>query len=579
LSYNEGRPGPERGEASIQKIVGNTLGLKPGQIRKIERIYRRRIPLTLIFTPELVRTLSEISFETGRQLGILADRRGDIQQVIVGDARQILLPQRKRQRSATERLSGVRYIHTHLHGEPLDHEDLTDLSMLRFDCVLAIDVGDLGVPRALHMATLVPGSGTTQPWEVWEPLSPAAPPVPFDELIRNLEKEFARSTDTARQVPAESGKERALLVGIATGGRRDAGQSMRELRSLAASCGVRVVDTVLQKRPALHPQFVAGRGKLDGLVIQALQCSAEIIIFDHDLTPAQMRSVADVTELKILDRTQLILDIFAQRARSREGKIQVELAQLRYRLPRLSHRNEGLSRLMGGIGGRGPGETKLEIDRRRVRERMHRLEREIGKIRRGRQTRKGRRARNQLPLVCLVGYTNAGKSTLLNALTGSRVYTEDRLFATLDPATRRLPFPRNRTALVTDTVGFIRDLPTDLIEAFRATLDELRDADLLIHVIDGSAEDCEEQADVVRGLLETLDLQHIPCLPVFNKSDAADPVLLGNLCRRHQALPACALDPSSLPPLLAAMESALFPPRLVSRGPTPAGDGPAPALP
>jgi GTP-binding protein HflX len=421
------------------------------------------------------------------------------------------------------------------------------------------------------MATLIPGSGNTKPWQIWDPLSPTAPPVAFNELIWNLEKEFARSTATTHEVPAEAGKEKAILVGVSTGGRHDAERSMRELQSLATSCGVQVLDTIVQKRPTLHPQFVAGRGKLNDLVIQALQCGAEIIIFDHDLTPAQMRSVTDVTELKVLDRTQLILDIFAQRARSREGKIQVELAQLRYRLPRLSHRDAGLSRLMGGIGGRGPGETKLEIDRRRVRERIHRLEKEIEKVRKGRQTRKARRSRNHLPLVCLVGYTNAGKSTLLNALTRSRVYTEDRLFATLDPATRRLPFSRNRTTLVTDTVGFIRDLPPDLIAAFRATLDELRDADLLIHVIDGSAESPEEQAAVVQDLLESLDLHQIPCLPVFNKSDEADPDLLNNLCRRYRAIPACALDPSSLLPLRNAMESKLFPPRLFPRAPKLAG--------
>ena len=554
------------GGSPIQNILGNTLGIKPGQTRKLERIYRRRIPAARIYTPELVRALAEISHELGRQIGILADRRGNIVQVIVGDAKGILLPGQKRQRTATGRLSGFRYIHTHLDGEPLDREDLADLSLLRFDCILAIDVGDLGVPHRIHMATLVPGNGKVEPWRLWDPLSPGdPPPVAFDELIRNLEKEFARATPRGHAVPGDAGKERALLVGVYTGSRHEAERSMQELTALAVSCGVRVLDTIQQRRPAIHPQYVAGKGKLNDLVIQALQCDAEVIVFDNDLTPAQMRSVTDLTALKVIDRTQLILDIFAQRARSREGKIQVELAQLRHRLPRLSHSDAGLSRLMGGIGGRGPGETKLEVDRRRARERIHRLENQIEKVRRGRQTRKARRSRNRLPLVCLVGYTNAGKSTLLNALTRSRVYTEDRMFATLDPSTRRLEFPGNRTALVTDTVGFIRDLPPDLIKAFRATLDELRDADLLVHVIDGSAEDSEEQAAVVREMLESLDLHRIPCLPVFNKSDRTDPHLLANLCRRHQAVSACALDPGTLQPLLASLESMLFPPRLSSR--------------
>jgi GTPase len=559
-----------KGDFSIQKIFGNTLGLKPGQTRSIERIYRRRIPHTRIFTPELVRYLSEVSHETGRQIGLLADRRGYIQQVIVGDARQILLPQRNRHRAATERLSGIRYLHTHLHGEPLDREDLTDLSLLRFDCILAVEVDALGFPRHVHMATLVPGSRESEPWQVWPPLSPAEPPpVEFSDLIRNLEKEFTRTARPALEVTSEEGNERAILVGVCTGPVHVAERSIQELRSLAESCGVSVRDSIVQRRPVIHPQFVAGRGKLKDLVIQSLQSGAEMIIFDHDLTPAQMRSIADFTELKILDRTQLILELFAQRAKTRGGKIQVELAQLRYRLPRLSHRDAGLSRLMGGIGGRGPGESKLEIDRRRVRERIHRLEKEIDKLRKGRQTQKGRRDRNSLPLVCLVGYTNAGKSTLLNALTRSRVYTEDRLFATLDPTTRRLCFSEKRTALVTDTVGFIRNLPPDLITAFRATLDELQDADLLIHVIDGASEFCEEQATVVRNLLESLDLHRIPCLNVFNKSDRADPVLLRNLCRRYDAVPASALHPASLSPLTDRMQLLLFSGRTLSRLPAP----------
>ena len=493
------------------------------------------------------------------------DRRGYILEVVVGDARHILLPQRKRHRSAAERLSGIRFIHTHLQGEPLDEEDLTDLSLLRFDCIVAIDVAPSGLPRKVHMATLVPDSRTSQPWQVWDVISPTElPPVSFEDLIRELEKEFARSTPLAHDVPAESGRERALLVGVATGGGYDAEASMEELASLATSCGVTVLDTIVQKRTSLHPQYVAGRGKLQDLVVRALQTAANIIIFDHDLTPAQMRSITDFTELRVIDRTQLILDIFAQRARTREGKIQVELAQLKHRLPRLSHRNAGLSRLMGGIGGRGPGETKLEIDRRRVRERIHRLEGDISKIRKGRKTRKSRRFRNRLPLVCLVGYTNAGKSTLFNTLTNSSVYAEDRLFATLDPATRKLHFPGNRAALITDTVGFIRDLPEDLIAAFRATLDELRDADLLVHVIDGSSESCEKQVSVVQNLLSTLDLQDIPCLNVFNKSDRADTLLLANLCRRHNAVPACALEPRSLSPLRDRLERLLFPVRQVT---------------
>jgi GTP-binding protein HflX len=402
----------------------------------------------------------------------------------------------------------------------------------------------------VHIASLIPGD-PENPWQIWKPLSPVdAASVEFRSLIRDLEKEIGRSAPLSAKTAEEVDKQSALLVGVATGDVTEAEESLEELKTLASSCGVSVLDSSLQRRPSIHPQFMVGKGRLKDLVIQALQTGADMIIFDHDLTPTQMRSVTDFTELKVLDRTQLILDIFAQRAKTRDGKIQVELAQLRYRLPRLLHRNTGLSRLAGGIGGTGPGETKLEIDRRRVRDRIHRLEKEVERLRKGRRTRRSRRKQSGLPLVCLVGYTNAGKSTLLNALTQSDVYTENRLFATLDPATRRLRLGDTREALITDTVGFIRDLPTDLIAAFRATLEELRDAVLLVHVIDSAYDRCERQLAVVEDLLDSLELGEIPILRVFNKADKAPRDALSNLCRRYRGIPVCALDPSTLPTLL-----------------------------
>lgn len=471
----------------------------------------------------------------------------------------MLLPERKRSRTSAGRLSGVRYLHTHLRGESLSEEDLADLSLLRLDCVAAIRVGSEGLPVSVHIASLIPGD-SDPPWERWEPLSPTeACQIEFLTLIRDLEKELGRSTPLATETAEGLDRQSVILVGVATGDVREAEESLEELSVLATSCGVSVLTACLQRRPSLHPQFIVGKGKLQDLVIQALQTGADMIIFDHDLTPTQMRSVTDFTELKVLDRTQLILDIFARRAKTRDGKIQVELAQLRYRLPRLLHRNTGLSRLAGGIGGTGPGETKLEIDRRRVRDRIHRLEREVEGLRKGRRTRRARRTQSGLPLVCLVGYTNAGKSTLLNALTQSHVYTEDRLFATLDPTTRRIRFTAAHQALITDTVGFIRDLPPDLIAAFRATLEELSDAGLLVHVIDSASPRCERQLAVVDDLLGVLGLGEIPTLRVFNKADKAPGAALGNLCRRYGGLPVCALNPSTLPPLLERIETLLAP--------------------
>ena len=485
--------------------------------------------------------------------------------MVVGDAKQILLPDRKRSRSSAGRLSGVRYIHTHLRPESLSEEDLADLALLRLDCVAAIEVGEEGLPENVHVALLAPGSRPEDPWDVWKPLSPVdAAAIDFRALIRDLEKELARTTPLSTDTETGAENQGAILVGVALGSVTEAEESLEELESLADSCGVSVLDTILQQRPSIHPQFIVGKGKLKDLVIQALQTGAEMIIFDHDLTPNQMRCVTDFTEIKVLDRTQLILDIFAQRAKTRDGKIQVELAQLRYRLPRLLHRNTGLSRLAGGIGGTGPGETKLEIDRRRVRDRIHRLEKQVERLRKGRKTRRARRNQSGLPLVCLVGYTNAGKSTLLNALTQSDVYTENRLFATLDPATRRLRLDENREALITDTVGFIRDLPPDLIAAFLATLEELRDAVLLVHVIDGSSDRCEKQLAVVEDLVGSLGLGEIPSLRVFNKADKAAPETLANLCRRHHGITVSALDPSTLPVLLDRLRGLLIPGNKVS---------------
>jgi GTP-binding protein HflX len=297
-----------------------------------------------------------------------------------------------------------------------------------------------------------------------------------------------------------------------------------------------------------------GKGKLSELVIQALQLNADLLIFDAELSPSQVRSITDFTELKVIDRTQLILDIFAQRARSREGKLQVEMAQVKYLLPRLVGKGDALSRLMGGIGGRGPGESKLEIDRRRLRERLHRLQQDLGKVREERRERRQPRRRQRLPILSIIGYTNAGKSTLFNALTHAAVLAEDKLFATLDPTSRRLRFPKEREVIITDTVGFIRDLPKNLVEAFKATLEELEDADLLIHVIDLSNPRFMEQMAAVEDILYSLNLQEKPVLKVFNKKDLVSPQLARLQCRIHRGVAVAATVEKTLPPLIARLE-------------------------
>jgi GTP-binding protein HflX len=327
------------------------------------------------------------------------------------------------------------------------------------------------------------------------------------------------------------------------------------LKELARSCGVEVFDKLIQHRSAPDPRFLLGKGRLSQLVIRAMQIGANLLIFDHELTPAQARSLADFTELKVIDRTQLILDIFARRAHSREGKIQVELAQLKYALPRLPTRDTALSRLTGGIGARGPGETKLEISRRRVRDRIHLLEKQTRLIEKSRGRQRVKREKTAIPIISIVGYTNAGKSTLLNAMTKSAVFTEDRLFATLDPKSSRLRFPRDAEAIITDTVGFIRDLPPDLFAAFRATLDELKEADLLLHLVDVSNPYFESQIEAVDKILQELEIAGKPTLLVFNKEDRLpDKSPLTDLCRRFGAVAISALNPASLSPLMEKLE-------------------------
>lgn len=478
-------------------------------------------------------------------------RRGEINYVICGDHKEIVIPNLDGFRASSTRLKGLRLLHTHLNGESLTRDDLTDLAMLRLDLVCAIEADDKGLPGKVHAAHLIPENPQGTYWFQMEPARPSELDVDFLEFIQALEDEMARK-QTVRKVDSRN---RAILVRVETDLRLDGENSMEELRELAHSSGVEVFDSIIQRRDRIDPKYVLGRGKLSDLVIRALQIGANILIFDHELAPAQIRCIADFTELRVIDRTQLILDIFAQRAHSREGKIQVELAQLKYLLPRLITKNTAMSRLTGGIGGRGPGETKLEINRRRVYDRINHLEKELKTVRKGRNQRREKRKRKALPVISIVGYTNAGKSTLLNMLTDSTVLTEDKLFATLDPKSSRLRFPRDTEAIITDTVGFIRNLPKELFAAFRATLEELHEADLLLHVVDISNPNFEEHIEAVMTILEELDLVHKNRLLVFNKEDRfPDKALLKTLCDRFKATPISALNPETFPPLLEQME-------------------------
>jgi GTPase len=551
------------GGRNISNVQGNTQGLKPNQLRRIEKLYSRRIAPQQVVTPEFARQLSELSHETRRQLGALIDRKGYVEFVVVGDARRIEWPDLKRTRVGTDRFRGLRAVHTHLRGEELTQDDLNDLALLRLDVMVAVEVDErTGLPgkvRGAHLLPVTPEEASgdddlSVAYNFFEASAASQLDVDFLELINSLEEEIARNRRTVRRATA---RDRAILVGVTTGSPSEAEESMAELRELAASAGIVVLNEIIQRRSNVDPRTVLGKGKLDELLVRALRLGADLLVFDRELSPAQVRSVSEATDLKVIDRAQLILDIFAQRAQTSEGKIQVELAQLRYMLPRLiAGQDSAFSRLAGGIGGRGPGETKLETDRRRVRDRINRLEKEIEHQRLRRQQRRKERTRRNLPIISIVGYTNAGKSTLLNTLTSSEVLAEQRMFATLDPTSRRLRLPREQEVIVNDTVGFIRDLPPDLIAAFRATLEEIDDSDLLIHLVDASNPRRQQQIESVERILNDLGHTGIPRLVVFNKSDLlpADDLefVLRQACMDggRECIAVSALDPATLRPML-----------------------------
>ncbi|RLB95309.1 MAG: GTPase HflX, partial [Deltaproteobacteria bacterium] len=385
------------------RIAGNTTGLKPNQVRRIGALYRRRLAPGALCTPELANELGSLSAEIRRQIGLLVDRRGRIATVIVGDAQRIVIPDLEDFRAAPGRLRGVRCLHTHLKGEALTRDDLTDLDLLRLDLMAALALNPEGKPVTIHAAHVLPGHQALT-HQILPPLSPHHPDIDCLDLVRSLEAELGRLNLRHR---ADGNGERAVLVSVTTAPRRQAAAGMDELRQLAHSCGLTVVSEVIQQRRRIDPSLLLGTGKLQELAIEALQRSASLLVFDQELNPSQSRAIADAIEMKVIDRTQLILDIFAQRAQSREGKLQVELAQLRYRLPRLVGKNRAMSRLAGGIGGRGPGETQLEIDRRRVRERIGRIEASLERVRSRRRQQKALRQRKAVPVISLVGYTNA----------------------------------------------------------------------------------------------------------------------------------------------------------------------------
>jgi GTPase len=555
----------------MQVVDGDTRALKAQQLKRLETTFRRTVGSEPLLTLELGRHLATLSRELGRQIGVLIDRGGTIRRVVLGEPSRLYLPDLGRTRGGLGRFRGLRLVRTELRGQGFTREDEADLSKLRLDAIVVVDVDPKGHPVGAFFGHLVldPSART---------VSVAVRPVRhYSDLteagmaeVRDAEAQVARFFQgDAREVDRGS----VLLVSVwasERGARRKADESMQELQELARTAGARVVGTTIQIRRQVDPRTVLGKGKIEELTLEALELGAETLIFDQNLAPSQLRAITNATDLRVLDRTQLILDIFAKHAKTRDGKLQVELAQLKYALPRLVEKSTAMSRLTGGIGGQGPGETRLEIHRRRARDRIHRLEAEMGQISQHRSVQRQRRKHTGIPVVSIVGYTNAGKSTLLNRLTHSSVETEDKLFVTLDPTTRRVRFPKDREIILTDTVGFIRDLPKDLVSAFKSTLEELSESDVILHVVDASDANADDKKNAVDAILEQLGLSSIQRVVVLNKADQTPPPMMSALRRVYNGLSISAQNGTGLPELVAHLEDLLFHPdgHLIIGGPT-----------
>ena len=500
------------------QVNGDLANIKTYILEKLKALYDMRVPIGQISTRELNEEMLAITEDTDREVAVYLNRQGKVMQVSLGDTATVDLPEFKQKTRSDLRLSGIRCIHTHPSGDVrLSAPDLSSLRRLRFDCMAAIGRKDKKIIGCLaFFAGEISEDGTQLLTQYGPAEDRILAQVNLNLLVTVINKKLAAQSTKS----TDDEVERAILAGVERPGSSFAiEESMAELERLADTAGAKVVATFTQRKEKPDAAFFLGKGKVNELAMEIQNLEATLLILDDELTPSQQHNLERMLGVKVIDRTALILDIFAQRARSREGKLQVELAQLRYNLPRLSGQGLALSRLGGGIGTRGPGETKLEVDRRRIYRRIHDIEEQIDGMKKSRSLHRKRRKESQIPLVALVGYTNAGKSTLLNKLTGSEVFAEDKLFATLDPTTRHLQLPEKQEILLTDTVGFIQKLPHTLVKAFRATLEEVQEADLLLHVVDCSNENLEAQIEAVVAVLKELEADGKPVLYVFNKAD------------------------------------------------------------
>lgn len=527
------RVSASRQQTDLGLSLAQAKGLKPYQRKQLQRLYQLRLPPNRLVTVEFAQRLGALTQDLESQpISVYLNRRGQVIRVGLGSPFETQIPAWELPRQGAERLSGIRCITTQVGPGGPSQKALTAMALQRLDALITLSVSPLegklrrgggatGFVKCAYLAHLVPEEGRR--WQVSEPL-PLGTLAEQDlqELVTELEDGFRRQA-TARQVDPK--QERAILVGLQGPGQsyEDLMDALAELGRLVESAGGQVLQTIWQRRESPDSATVIGSGKVQELALLVQDLGANLVVFDRELTPSQVRNLEETLGVRVVDRSEVILDIFAQRARTRAGKLQVELAQLQYLLPRLAGRGRTMSRLGGGIGTRGPGETQLETERRAIQRRISKLRQEVEELRRHRQRLRQRREGSQIPVVALVGYTNAGKSTLLNALTHAQVYVADQLFATLDPTTRRLELPGQQAVLLTDTVGFLTELPEQLVEAFQATLEEVTEADALLHVVDLSHPNWEGQIEAVEKLLDQMPLTTGPRQLVFNKIDRLDP--------------------------------------------------------
>ncbi|MBP2642237.1 MAG: hflX [Firmicutes bacterium] len=523
----------------MSTVDGNLSGIRKNTLTILEGIYQLIIPAGQTITEELAQCMATLTEQLNREIAVYVNRRGQIVQVAVGDTRTVNLPEITGRRSV-RRLSGIRCIHTHPTGvSQLSGMDTSSLKELRFDIMASLGVSKGSVNEVSF--AFISGWLENEEFEIQ-----AVGPIALNDFIALnltfLTTQIDRLLETRNKTTSLIETERALLVGVERRANWEVKDSLAELAQLAETAGAEVTDLTWQKRDRPDTTFFVGRGKVQEICELRQKNGANLIIFDDELSPAQQRNLEQAIGVKVIDRTALILDIFAQRASTHEGKLQVELAQLQYNLPRLGGQGLILSRLGGGIGTRGPGETKLEVDRRRIRSRITDISGEIEQIKKHRKLHRERRKESRIPSVALVGYTNAGKSTLLNTLSSAEVLAEDKLFATLDPTTRKIELPTGQSLLLTDTVGFIQKLPHQLVAAFRATLEEVVEADLLLHVVDASHPRYQEQSAAVYKVLDELGVKDKPIITVFNKADKLDDATVSKVSELPKSVAISALQ-------------------------------------